>query len=103
MRFSEIIIAGLSVAAVQSIAVPGLPAAGLLFARQDHPPESPCLHPGGKRQCQIYCASKNADFYSCAPTCVCHFISTTAPPTATPTGPPAQTSDQPTAVPTPSG
>ncbi|RSL49413.1 hypothetical protein CEP54_012436 [Fusarium duplospermum] len=102
MRFSAIIIAGLSVAAVQAIALPGLPAAGLLFARED-PPQIPCMHPGGIRQCRILCASQNADFYACAPTCVCHFVSTTAPPTATPTGPPAQTSDQPTAVPTPSG
>lgn len=55
MQFFGIIIAGLSVAAVQAIAVPGLPAAGLLFARvpQSHPPESPCLHPGGKKKCQI--------------------------------------------------
>ncbi|KAI8679339.1 hypothetical protein NCS57_00211800 [Fusarium keratoplasticum] len=104
MQLFGIIVAGLSVASVQAIAVPGLPAAGLLFARQDHPPESPCLHPGGKKKCQIDCASKNADFWSCAPTCVCHFISTTAlPPTATPTGPSPQTSDQPTTVPTPSG
>ncbi|KAI8689581.1 hypothetical protein NCS56_00221700 [Fusarium sp. Ph1] len=67
MQLFGIIVAGLSVASVQAIAVPGLPAAGLLFARQDHPPESPCLHPGGKKKCQIDCASKNADFWSCAP------------------------------------
>lgn len=52
MQFFDMIIAGLAVASVQAIAVPGLPVAGL-FARQDHPPESPCLHPGGKKKCQI--------------------------------------------------
>lgn len=53
MQLFGIIIAGLAVAPVQAIAVPGLPAVGLLFARQDLPPEYPCMHPGGKKKCQI--------------------------------------------------